>query len=46
MHSLAVSFLLTELALLPDLEFLTPGGGLPLLTWGQLEVQRGLDPVT
>ena len=46
MHPFAVFFLLTELALLPALAFLKPGGSPPLLTWGTLEVQDSLDQVT
>ena len=46
MHPFAVFFLLTELALLPALAFLKPGGSPPLLTWGTLEVQDFLDQVT
>ena len=46
MHPIAAFFLLTDLPLLPTLEFQKLGASLPLLTWGQWEVPGALDQVT
>ena len=45
-HQIAVSFLLTELALLPTLGFLKQGGSMKHLACGPFEVQGDLDQVT